>query len=79
MQRFEAYFLGLSVLVSASGCSITEQPSSFDVASQPASAPQRNAEVCAHLAGEFAGDRSERDQEITRQLIALECDKLTAP
>lgn len=32
------------------------------------------AETCAHLAGEFGGEQSDRDKEITQQQDELQCD-----
>jgi len=31
---------------------------------------------CNHFAGEFNGDRSERDREVTRAMRELRCDRL---
>jgi hypothetical protein len=33
------------------------------------------AESCLHLAGEFGGDQSERDQEINQEMAKLRCDE----
>lgn len=33
---------------------------------------------CNHFSGEFNGDRSERDREVTRTLRELRCDRLEA-
>jgi hypothetical protein len=33
------------------------------------------AESCLHLAGEFGGDQSERDQEINREMNRLDCGR----
>lgn len=35
-------------------------------------------EGCLHFAGEFNGDRSERDREVTRAMEALRCDRVRA-
>lgn len=32
------------------------------------------AETCAHLAGEFGGDQSERDKDVTAEQDSLKCD-----
>ena len=34
-----------------------------------------SAETCAHLAGEFGGDQSERDREVTAAQDSLKCDQ----
>jgi hypothetical protein len=34
--------------------------------------------TCDHFAGEFNGDRSERDRYVTRQMRSLRCDRLDA-
>ena len=34
-----------------------------------------SAETCAHLAGEFGGDQSERDKEVTEEQDSLKCDQ----
>ena len=34
-----------------------------------------SAETCAHLAGEFGGDQSERDKEIIEEQYSLKCDQ----
>lgn len=33
---------------------------------------------CNHFAGEFNGDRSERDREVTRMMRRLRCDRVEA-
>jgi hypothetical protein len=33
---------------------------------------------CNHFAGEFNGDRSERDREVTKAMRELRCDRLEA-
>jgi len=34
-----------------------------------------DAETCAHLAGEFGGDQSERDKDVNEQQDGLQCDR----
>ena len=34
-----------------------------------------SAEACAHLAGEFGGDQSERDKEVVAEQDSLKCDQ----
>ncbi len=34
-----------------------------------------SAETCIHLAGEFGGDQSERDKEVTEEQDSLKCDQ----
>jgi hypothetical protein len=52
------------------------------VAAAPAALPGDAArlaariDACLHFAGEFNGDRSPRDREVTRRMSDLKCDRI---
>ncbi|MEJ2793090.1 hypothetical protein WAE56_06705 [Iodobacter sp. LRB] len=38
----------------------------------------RRAEDCLHFSGEFGGDQSERDKEVSQEMDKLRCDTIAA-
>lgn len=71
----------LAVAAQASACEIQGEK---DGGPNPVHCPSavknyvvRNA-ICVHFSGEFAGNRSERDAEVNREMIKYKCDALDA-